>query len=135
MTNEHKLTGLQTAATRAVTRRHFFQECGVGLGAVGLASLLSDGQLFAESAGNASDNPSAMASRPTHFPAKANSGFFLFMAGGPSQLELFDYKPKLQELDGQVVPPSVVANKRFTFLKPDAKLLATRRKFTRYGRQ
>ena len=65
--------------------------------------------------------------------ARAKSVIFLFMAGGPSQLELFDYKPKLQELDGQVVPPSVVANKRFAFLKPDAKLLGTRRKFARHG--
>jgi hypothetical protein len=55
------------------------------------------------------------------------------MAGGPSQLELFDYKPKLQELNGQVVPPQYTKNKRFAFIKGDAKLLGTRRKFARHG--
>jgi hypothetical protein len=55
------------------------------------------------------------------------------MAGGPSQLELFDFKPKLQEMDGQVIPESYVKNKRFAFLKKDAKLLGTRREFKKHG--
>ena len=58
----------------------------------------------------------------------------LFMAGGPSQLELFDHKPELQKLDGQVIPESYVKNKRFAFLKKDAKLLGTQRKFAQHGR-
>ena len=74
-----------------------------------------------------------LAPRPPHFAAKAKSVIFLFMAGGPSQLELFDPKPKLQELDGQVIPESFVANKRFAFIKKDAKLLGTRRKFAQHG--
>src|SRR5688500_16415477 len=90
---------------RAVTRRHFFQDCRVGLGSIALASLLADGGLQAEENAGPSTNP--IAPRPPHYAAKAKSVIFLFMAGGPSQLELFDYKPKLQELDGQVVPPSV----------------------------
>jgi hypothetical protein len=56
------------------------------------------------------------------------------MAGGPSQLELFDHKPKLNELDGQVIPPSFVKNQRFAFIKQDAKLLGSRRHFHRCGR-
>ncbi len=71
--------------------------------------------------------------RPPHFPARAKSVIYLFMAGGPSQLELFDWKPKLKELNGQVVPPSYVANKRFAFIGKDAKLLGTRRAFARHG--
>ena len=71
--------------------------------------------------------------RPPHFAAKAKRVIFLFMAGGPSQLELFDYKPKLQELDGQIVPPEYTKNKRFAFIKGDAKLLGTQRKFARHG--
>ena len=70
---------------------------------------------------------------PGGFPAKAKNVIFLFMAGGPSQLELFDYKPKLQELNGQVIPESYVKNKRFAFIKKDAKLLGTQRKFARHG--
>ncbi|MCL6504185.1 MAG: DUF1501 domain-containing protein, partial [Pirellulales bacterium] len=74
-----------------------------------------------------------LAARPPHFAPRAKRVIFLFMAGGPSQLELFDHKPKLRELDGQVVPPEYVKNKRFAFIKQDAKLLASRRKFARHG--
>ncbi|MGE0605665.1 MAG: DUF1501 domain-containing protein [Pirellulales bacterium] len=129
----------QQNRTRLLTRRHFFRDCQVGLGSVALAAMLTDGSLGAENntpAGAIAPpafNPNPLAPRPAHFAAKAKSVIFLFQAGGPSQLELFDYKPKLQELDGQVVPPSVVANKRFAFLKPDAKLLGTRRKFAKHG--
>src|SRR5687768_8465842 len=101
-------------------RRHFFRDCGVGLGSVALASLLTEERLWALERSRETD---PLAPQPTHHPAKAKSVIYLFMAGGPSQLELFSPKPKLQELDGQVVPPSVVENKRFAFLKPDAKLL------------
>ena len=71
--------------------------------------------------------------RKPHFPAKAKRVIFMFMAGGPSQLDLFDPKPKLQELHGQVIPESYVANKRFAFIKKDATLLGSKRKFERHG--
>src|SRR5580698_5348380 len=119
---------------RNLTRRHFFAESSLGIGSVALASLLSGNQLLAAptTAANARQtNPLAPAL--PHFAAKAKRVIFLFMAGGPSQLELFEPKPKLQELDGQVIPESFVAGKRFAFIKPDAKLLGTRRKFARYG--
>jgi hypothetical protein len=105
------------------TRRHFFRQCGVGLGKLGLASLLTDGEIFAK--------------RPLDHPAKAKSVIFLFMAGGPSQFELWDYKPKLQEFDGKVAPESLLKGKRFafmdTFAKEPPKMLGTRRAFKRYG--
>jgi hypothetical protein len=114
---------------RHITRRHFFSDCRIGVGSLALATMLADSQpTLAEAT---TSDP--LASRPTHFAAKAKHVIFLFMAGGPSQLELFDYKPKLQELNGQVVPPSYVKNKRFAFIKQDAKLLGTRRKFARHG--
>jgi hypothetical protein len=113
-----------------ITRRHFFSRTGVGLGAMALGALLcEDGR-----AGVAPpDLQNPLAPRAPHFAAKAKRVIFLFMAGGPSQLELFDFKPKLQQLDGQVVPPSYTKNKRFAFIKGDAKLLGTRRKFARHG--
>jgi hypothetical protein len=115
---------------RTITRRHFFHDCRVGLGSLALAGLLNDGRIRArETAGET--NP--FAPRTGHFAAKAKSVIFLFMAGGPSQLELFDYKPRLQEMDGQQIPESYVKNKRFAFIKQDAKLLGTRRKFVRCG--
>jgi hypothetical protein len=116
------------------TRRHFFGECAIGLGAVALASLASAGKCFG-SVQPSLANP--LAPKKPHFPAKAKSVIYLFMAGGPSQLELFDYKPKLNELNGKPIPDSYLKGKRFafmdTFTKDVPKLLGTRRKFARHG--
>jgi hypothetical protein len=109
---------------RDQTRRHFFENCAVGAGAIGLASLLQSEQRAQASSGILGE---------THHPAKAKNVIYMFMAGGPSQLEMFDYKPKLQELEGKVIPESYVEGKQFAFLKKDAKLLGTRRKFKKYG--
>src|SRR5262245_838547 len=109
-------------------RRHFFQQCRVGIGAMALGSLL-------ENEGKAAAIESEpLAPRLPHFAPRAKSVIFLFMAGGPSQLELFEPKPKLQELDGQVIPQSFVANKRFAFIKGDAKLQGTKREFKQQGK-
>ena len=130
MTDPHALAAQRNQALDLLqTRRHFFSQCGVGLGAMALAGLLSEQKLLADT----SAAVSPLAPKPPHFAPKAKRVIYLFMAGGPSQLELFDYKPKLQELDGQVVPPDYVKNKRFAFIKGDAKLLGTRRKFARHG--
>ena len=116
-----------------VTRRHFFQQCQVGLGSAALGSLLlQEGRLQA-AGGSAERRLNPYAVQAGHFTPKAKRVIFLFMAGGPSQLELFDPKPKLQEMDGQVIPESYVKNKRFAFIKRDAKLLGSRRKFARHG--
>jgi len=117
---------------RFLTRRQFFSRCALGLGSIALASLLKEQELFG-AASAASANP--MASRPPHFPAKAKNIIYLFMAGGPSQLELFDYKPKLQELNGQPIPDSFIEGKRFAFMGSShgTKLLGTRRAFKRHG--
>ncbi len=93
-----------------------------------LASLMNDRPLSAAPENARLTNP--FAPQQGHFPAKAKNVIFLFMAGGPSQLDLFDYKPKLQEMDGQVIPDSYVKNKRFAFIKLDDELLlGTRGKF------
>ena len=113
------------------TRRHFFQDCRVGLGAMALGTLLDGERGQAASGAETGDHP--LAPRPTHFKPQIKNVIFLFMAGGPSQLELFDHKPKLQSMEGQVIPDSYVENKRFAFLKKDAKLLGTRRKFQQHG--
>src|SRR5215831_20295493 len=92
------------------TRRHFFRDCGVGVGSMALASLLSR-----DAAGQAvGGNP--LAARQGHFPARATSVIYLFMAGGPSQLELFDYKPELQRISGQPIPQSFLEGRRFAFM-------------------
>src|SRR3954467_1413225 len=118
-------------AIQDITRRHFFGKCGVGLGSIALASLLSD-RLFADPS-TALLNP--LAPKPPHFPARAKNIIFLFMAGGPSQLELFDFKPKLIDLNGQPIPQSFIEGKRFAFMGSShgTKLLGTRRKFSQHG--
>src|SRR5947208_9267659 len=95
------------------TRRHFFGQCALGLGPLALASLFSDGKIFGNDQTSFA-NP--LAPKRPHLPARAKSVIYLFMAGGPSQLELFDYKPKLQELHGKPIPASYIKNKRFAFM-------------------
>ncbi len=114
------------------TRRHFFSQCGVGLGAAALAGLLADAAPAAPA-----PSVSPLAPKKPHFPAKAKSVIFLFMAGGPSQFELFEDKPQLQKLHGQPIPDSFVAGRRFAFMdnftKDKPKLLGTRQKFAKRG--
>jgi hypothetical protein len=117
------------------TRRHFFGQCALGIGSMALAALLGDDRLTAAEKARPIANP--LAPKKSHFPAKAKSVIYLFMAGGPSQLELFDYKPGLQKLNGQPIPDSYLKNKRFAFMdlftKEKPKLLGTKRKFARHG--
>ncbi|MEY2407373.1 MAG: hypothetical protein QOF48_43 [Verrucomicrobiota bacterium] len=116
----------------SVTRRHFFGRCGMGLGGIALASLLG-GQKVAGGATATGTNP--MMPREPMFKPRAKNIIFLFMAGGPSQLDLFDYKPKLVELNGQPIPQSFIEGKRFAFMGSShgTKLLGTRRAFRQQG--
>ncbi|HEX3869822.1 MAG TPA: DUF1501 domain-containing protein [Pirellulales bacterium] len=118
---------------RDQTRRHFFTQCGVGLGALSLNLLLRD-EAVAAPRKSKPDPSDPLAPRKPMFAAKAKNVIFLFMAGGPSHLDLFDDKPKLRELHGQPPPPSLLAGKRFAFLKGNETLLGCNRKFERVGR-
>src|SRR5438128_2006822 len=84
------------------TRREFLWEAGAGFTGLALSGLLDRDGFFAQAA---SDNPPSaiLNPQPPHFPAKAKSVIFLFMYGGPSQVDTFDYKPKLYELDGKTI--------------------------------
>ncbi|HUG67691.1 MAG TPA: DUF1501 domain-containing protein [Pirellulaceae bacterium] len=113
---------------RHATRRQFFERCGVGIGSMALTSMLACEQAEAKSVAT---NP--MAPRPPHYQPRAKSVIFLFMAGGPSQLDLFTDKPMLRERHGQLPPQSYLDGKRFAFLKGTETLLASPRKFGRYG--
>lgn len=115
------------------TRRHFFHDCRVGLGAMALGSLLRDEARAEPPLPPASIRTASAAAKVPHFAPRAKHVIFLFMAGGPSQIDLFDEKPKLRELHGQTIPASYVANKRFAFIRGDAKLLGSKRKFQRHG--
>ncbi len=107
-----------------VSRRWFFEQCGVGLGAIALQSLM------AESA-RASTDP--LAPKPPQFPAKAKNVIFLFMAGAPSHLELFDNKPALKKFDGTLPPADLLKGYRSAFINPNSKLLGPKFEFAKYG--
>ena len=102
-----------------ITRRHFFGECGYGVGKIALAGLLT-GAL-------------GQARARTHFAPKAKRVIHLFQAGAPSQLELFDNKPKLKQLEGKPLPPSVIGDQRYAFIQRDAAVLGPRFGFARHG--
>ncbi|HZJ16033.1 MAG TPA: DUF1501 domain-containing protein, partial [Chthoniobacteraceae bacterium] len=119
----------QRRILRDVTRRHFFGQCAVGLGAIALNSLLRE-----EARGAVKIDPAhPLAPRLPQFAPKAKRVIYLFMAGGPSQLELFEEKPKLRELTGQPPPPSLLKGKRFAFLKGNETLLGSQRQFATAG--
>jgi uncharacterized protein (DUF1501 family) len=113
-----------------ITRRHFFHECGVGVGKIALATLLTDA--LGSRAPAAAADP--LAPKQPHFPPKARRVIHLFMAGAPSQLDLFDYKPALARLAGKPLPPSVIGGQRYAFIRPDAAVLGPQFKFARHGR-
>jgi hypothetical protein len=119
---------LSTAVRTAITRRWFLRECGVGLGAVALHTLLQDHAVAAPPVAN------PLTPKQAHFPAKTKNVIFLFMAGGPSHLELYDYKAKLAEYNGKLPPDDLLKGYRTAFIRPGAKLLGPKFKFARHGR-
>jgi hypothetical protein len=121
------------ADPRQVTRRWFFEQCGVGLGAMALGQLLRQQGYAADvdPAKSLALNP--MASRTPHYAPKAKRVLFLFMAGAPSHLEMFDNKPQLAKFDGTLPPPELIKGYRAAFIKPDSKLLGPKFKFARHG--
>ncbi|MCY4233790.1 MAG: DUF1501 domain-containing protein [Bacteroidetes bacterium] len=106
----------QHAYLNRVTRRHFLTSAGAGLGAIAFSAL-----------------GAAPAPVGPHFAPKAKRVIFLHMAGGPSSLELFDYKPELSRLDGQDCPESLLEGKRFAFIRGIPKMLGPQATFQQYG--
>jgi Protein of unknown function (DUF1501) len=117
------------------TRRHFIKESAMGLGALALGSMLGCGtKKEIEQATNIQfDSANPLATRPPMFAAKAKSVIFIHMAGAPSQLELFSYKPELAKLDGQDCPPSLLQGKKFAFIRGVPKMLGPQAKFRQHG--
>ena len=125
------LDPLQQAHLEAVTRRQFFGKCATGIGSIALASLLRENLLAGPSAFS-SANP--FAPKAPHFAPKAKHVIYLHMAGAPSQLDLFDYKPKLVEMNGELCPESLFKKERFAFIKGVPKMLGTPHQFSQHGR-
>ena len=112
-----------------LSRREFFTSTASGLGLLALSSMLqSEGLLAAPATGD------PLAPRAPHFAPKAKNCIFIFMEGAPSQIDLFDPKPKLNELNGQPLPESMTKNVRFAFIKKEtARLMGSPRKFAKHG--
>lgn len=110
-----------------LTRRSFFTSTASGVGMLALGSMLQQEGLLAAPA-------DPLAPRAPHFAPKAKNCIFIFMGGAPSQMDLFDPKPKLNELNGQPLPESLTKNVRFAFIKKEtARLMGSPRKFTKHG--
>jgi hypothetical protein len=112
-----------------IARRHFFRDCGYGVGKIALASLLAGSTARA-----AETRTDPFAPKQPHFPGKAKAVIHLFMAGAPSQLDLFDYKPQLAKYEGKPIPPEVIMGQRYAFIRPDAAALGPRFKFAKHGK-
>lgn len=112
-----------------ITRRHFLRDCGVGVGKMALAGLLAE-RLGAQTT-PAFVNP--MEPHPGHFAGKAKAVIHLFMAGAPSHLDLFDFKPDLTKMDGKPLPASVTEGQRLAFIRADAAVMGPQFKFARHG--
>jgi Protein of unknown function (DUF1501) len=120
----------RNANPRLVSRRWFLEQCGIGLGAMAFGQLLGDAG-WAAPADSVPADP--LAPRKPHYPPKTKSVIFLFMAGAPSHLELFDYKPQLAKFDGTLPPKDLLKGYRAAFINPNSTLLGPKFKFAKYG--
>ncbi len=119
-----------------ITRRHFLKECKTGIGLMALGSMIGGCDWLGAKKPVTSaifDPAHPLLPKSPHFPAKAKSVIYLHMAGAPSQLELFDYKPELMKLNGEDCPPSLLEGKRFAFIRGVPKLLGPQAKFSQHG--
>ena len=116
---------------RSVSRRWFLKDCGLGLGGIALHTLLQNSGA-ATVPGDVRKNP--LAPREPHFAAKAKNVIYLFMAGAPSHLEMFDYKPNLAKFNGTLPPPELLKDYRAAFINPQSRLLGPKFKFSKHGK-
>ena len=118
----------------AQTRRHFLKSASMGLGGLAFSSLLEGcGNAGQATKGitDASGNP--LAPKFPQYPGKVKNVIYLHMAGAPSQLELFDYKPELAKLDGKTCPQSFLEGKRFAFIRGVPTMLGPQANFSQHG--
>jgi len=122
------MTSFLTQPNAALAKRRWLlQQCGLGVGQMALASLLAPSLTADE---NRTD---PLAPKQPHYPGKVKNVILLFMGGGPSQFEMFDYKPTLEKLDGTLPPPELLNGYRAAFINPNSKLLGPKYKFAKHG--
>ncbi len=136
--NQRLLKEAELRSLELVTRRHFLKECKTGIGLMALGSFLGGCDWLGSKKPVAFTTPAfdpanPLAPKVPHFPGKAKAVIYLHMAGAPSQLELFDYKPELQKLDGKDCPQSFLEGKKFAFIRGVPKLLGPQAQFKQHG--
>lgn len=112
-------------------RRWFLQECGVGLGGIAASSLLMGEPASASPFPGAATDP--LAPRAPHFAPKAKRVIYIFQAGAPSHLDMFDYKPELAKRNGQLPPADLLKGYRAAFINPNSALLGPKFSFSKHG--
>src|SRR5215467_13424755 len=133
--NQRLVKEANEKAIHFVTRRHFLKESAMGFGALAFGSLFAGCGLGSSSgvANTLFDPAHPLAPKLPMFPGRAKSVIYLHMAGAPSQLELFDYKPDLMKLDGQDCPQSLLEGKRFAFIRGVPKMMGPQAVFKQRG--
>src|SRR5215210_741658 len=121
------LSHFEDAFRTQLTRRWFFRQCGVGLGSIALGSLL--GEVLNPSAKGAVALANPLAPKAPHFAPKAKRVIYMFQAGAPSHLDLFDYKPQLTKFNGTLPPAELLKGYRAAFINPNSTLLAPKFSF------
>ena len=117
------------AHSRALTRRQFFTQTGLSLGGIALGGLLAR-----DASAKSITAPKPLALKSPPLPARAKSVIYLHMSGAPPSLDLFDYKPKLNELHMQPCPEELIKGQKFAFIKGVPKMLGSPHKFKQYGK-
>jgi len=132
--NQRLIKEAEHVSMRYHTRRHFLKESAFGLGSLALGSLLgSCGSNTTPGENNLFDATNPLLAKPPMFLGKAKSVIYLHMAGAPSQLEMFSYKPELAKLDGQDCPQSLLEGKKFAFIRGVPKMLGPQASFKQHG--
>jgi len=122
------LQALFNARAHYLRRRWFLRDCGVGLGAIAAGSLLAADAVKADTS-----PPNPLAPKQPHYPGKAKRVIYLFQAGAPSHLEMFDNKPELTKRDGQLPPAELLKGYRAAFINPNSALLGPKFKYEKHG--
>ena len=117
---------------RLVSRRWFLRDCGVNLGAMALLSMFGGANAVASLAKGRAINP--LAPRLPQFVPKAKRVIYMFQAGAPSHLDLFDPKPELAKRNGKLPPPDLLKDYRSAFINPNSALLGPKFQFNKYGK-
>ena len=131
--NKNLITEANHSTLQFYTRRHFLKESAMGLGSLALGSLLGCKSNTTTASNLVFDSAHPLAPKLPPFVGKARAVIYMHMAGAPSQLELFDYKPELMKLNGQDCPPSLLEGKRFAFIRGVPKMLGPQATFNQYG--